>query len=117
MAAERFDFTIEQGATFKWYITINDPDAPTEFLDLTTYLVRSQARSKYESASPAFTFTCIIQDQVTDTGKVLLYLADEATAVVAKGNYVYDVELESSGGEVVRLYQGRITVSPEATRA
>lgn len=117
MAAERFDFTVEQGATFKWYITINDPDAPTTPLDLTDYTVRSQARLKYESTTPAFTFTCIILDQVTNTGKVLLYLTDEATAVVAKGNYVYDVELESSGGEVVRLYQGRIAVSPEATRA
>lgn len=117
MAAERFDFTVEQGATFKWYITINDPNAPTEPLDLTDYLIRSQARAKYDSAAPAFTFTCILQDQLTDKGKVLLYLADETTAAVAKGNYVYDVELESNGGEVVRLYQGKINVSPEVTRS
>lgn len=117
MAAERFDFTIEQGATFKWYITINDPVNTTEPLNLSTYQVRSQARQKYESTAPAFTFTCIIQDQVTDKGKVLLYLTDETTAAIPKGRYVYDVELESIGGEVVRLYQGSITVSPEVTRS
>ena len=117
MAAERFDFTVEQGATFKWYITINDPNAPTTPLNLTGYTVRSQARLKYESTSASFTFVCTIQDQVTNTGKVLLYLTDETTAAITKGRYVYDVELESSGGEVARIYQGSITVSPEATRA
>lgn len=117
MAAERFDFTIEQGATFKWYITINDPDDPTKPLDLTGYAVRSQGRVKYDSTTTTFSFVCIVQDQVTDTGKVLLYLTDETTAAIAKGRYVYDVELESYDGEVARLYQGYVTVSPEVTRS
>jgi hypothetical protein len=119
MAAEKLDILIEQGATFKWYITVLDPEStasPQAPLDLTTYSVRGMGRTAYTAAAASFTFACTIQDQVTNTGEVLLYLTDETTAALAKGNYVYDVELESVGGEVARLYQGRATVSPEATK-
>ena len=83
MAAEQLDIPIEQGATFKWYITINDPDStttPKAPLDLTGYTVRGQGRVVYDSTSPTFTFVVQILDQVTQTGQVLLSLTDETTA-------------------------------------
>jgi hypothetical protein len=33
------------------------------------------------------------------------------------GRYVYDVEITSSGGEVTRVLEGQVEVTPEVTRA
>lgn len=114
MPAQILDFEIEQGSTFKWDIHVLDPDDPTAAFDLTDYDVRSMARSSYASANAAFTFTCTIVTAAE--GHLRLALSAVETAAIAKGNYVYDVEVESDTGEVAKLYKGRITVTPEATK-
>jgi hypothetical protein len=36
--------------------------------------------------------------------------------VLPKGEYVYDLELQTSGGIVTRLLQGELNISAEVTR-
>lgn len=111
---EEYDLEFRQGVTFKWSITIMDPDDSTQALDLTGYTIRSQAVSNYTDAVEAFEFTITVS--APTTGVALLSLTDEQTAAISKGKYKYDVEIESPGGEVAPLYYGRITVKAEATK-
>ena len=39
-----------------------------------------------------------------------------STAGLTPGQYVYDVEIESSAGTVTRLLEGTVTVNPEVTK-
>lgn len=103
---------MEQGSTFQLDVTVTDPatDLP---LDLTGYSARSQARAAYTDAAPAFTFTCSAPDA---QGLIVLTLTDEATAVIPKGVYVYDLEVLAPTGNVYKVIKGKIRVTPEATK-
>ena len=49
-------------------------------------------------------------------GKINLTANPTATAAVEEGIYVYDLEIESSAGNVTRILEGQVTVTPEVTR-
>ena len=113
--AETYDFEIEQGSTFKWEITVYQADSTTLPLDLTNYEIRSQMRKKVSDVSPTVSFTCT-KSATPTTGVVTLSLTDEQTALIASGRYVYDVEIESVGGDVAKLYRGAVVIVAEVTK-
>jgi hypothetical protein len=49
-------------------------------------------------------------------GQVNLLLPANTTATLTPGQYVYDLELVSAGGEVTRLVEGNFVVKAEVTR-
>jgi hypothetical protein len=49
-------------------------------------------------------------------GQVNLLLPANTTATLTPGQYVYDLELVSAGGEVNRLVEGNFVVKAEVTR-
>jgi hypothetical protein len=49
-------------------------------------------------------------------GTIALAITATDTTTLAAGQYVYDMEMVSSGGEVTRLLEGRATISAEVTR-
>jgi hypothetical protein len=71
-------------------------------------------RSTHDSSSIALSFTASVSN--ASAGKITISATDSQTAAIEEGIYVYDVEMESSGGVVTRLIQGRVTVTPEVTR-
>lgn len=103
---------MEQGSTFQLDVTVTDPATGLQ-LDLTGYTARSQARSAYTDADPAFNFTCSTPDA---SGLIVLSLTDEATALIPKGVYVYDLEVLAPTGNVYKIIKGKIRVTPEATK-
>lgn len=113
MAATQYDIEIEQGSTFEWEIQVLDTDGTTP-LSLAGFLIRSMIRKKYEDAAATETFTVTITNE--SNGIFVLSLSATETAAIAKGRYVYDVELEDINGKVVKLYRGNVTVIPEATK-
>lgn len=113
MAADYFDLDMDQGSTFQWDITVYDVGGVTP-LDLTGYTVRSMIRKRYEDALPTETFNISYPDALN--GKVRLLIPASKTAAIAKGRYVYDVELEDGLGKVVKIYKGFVVVYPEATK-
>lgn len=113
MPATQYDIDdMEQGSTFQLDVTITDPDTELA-IDLTGYTARSQARVNYADALPAFTFDVSVPSA---EGIVTMSLTDEATAVIAKGSYVYDLELVTPSGNVVKIIKGKVKVTPEATK-
>jgi len=112
MAAGKHNFTLEQGATFDRQITVQENN---QALNLTGYSVRMQMRSTHDSSTIALTFTTTVASPATE-GKINLIATATDTAAIEEGIYVYDLEIESSGGNVTRLLEGQVTVSPEVTR-
>lgn len=122
MAAGNLDLHIEQGATFQRQLTLKDSGGTP--VDLTGRTFRGKVKDNIQGDLVA-TFSFTLLDQITDTGKVLITLtaAETAAIPVPKGknatrtseDYIYDVEMVLTGGEVERVIQGKITVSAEVT--
>ena len=105
-----------QGDTWDIQVTVYDADNLP--LDLTSWNIRSSIRKKYSDAVKTKDFTCSKVDAVN--GILKLHLAAVDTDDLAKGSYVYDVELYKTVETEEYVYKpvgGRITVNPEATKA
>jgi hypothetical protein len=116
MAAAKYNLTIEQGATFKKSVTINN--ATTGLVrDLTGYTVRGMVRLSYDDVTPIATFTCIISAPLT--GVFTFELSSVITAALDFEVAVYDLELVQTGSSpenVERIMQGNVYLSKEATK-
>lgn len=114
----KLKLTIYQGATFRKRLTWTGP-APTRTpIDLTGCTARMQVRPDIESA------TVLVELNTTNGGITLggvagtieLFISDEASAAFTWLSGVWDLEIEFASGEVRRLVQGTVSVSPEVTR-
>lgn len=116
MPATKSDIAIEQGATFRLDISFVDSDG--EAIDLTGYTARMQVRETYEATTVVLEATTANGYIIVDgpNGIVSVRIPPSATEALAVAPGVYDVEVESSSGEVDRLVQGTVSVSPEVTR-
>ena len=112
MAAGTYNFTLEQGSTFSRQITVQENGTA---LNLTGYTARMQMRSTHDSSTIALTYTTTIASPASN-GIVNLSATATQSAAIEEGIYVYDLEIESSGGVVTRLMEGKVTVTPEVTR-
>lgn len=114
--AAKVNLQINQGATFRHKFTWKDSKGRA--INLTGYIARLQARETIESDIAVLTLTTENGGVVLggSAGTISLYLSDEATALVTAKKLVYDLELEASNGDVVRLVSGSINVSFEVTR-
>jgi len=116
MAAGTLDFAIEQGATFNLLLTwkIDNTD-----VNLTGYTARLQARVDIEDTETVLSLTTDSGGGITlggSAGTISLDRTATQTAALVAGDYVYDLELISGAGQVTRLVQGQLTISPEVTR-
>lgn len=116
MAAGSLDITIEQGATWNLVLTwkING-----SAVNLTSYTGRLQARVDVDDSEVVLSLTTAASGGITlggALGTITLSRSATETAALATGEFVYDLELQSMGGEVTRLVQGSLTVSAEVTR-
>lgn len=112
----RFDITINQGATFE--LTVTWKDSTGAAINLTGYSARMQVRETYSSASTIVSLTNgsgITLGGAAGTIAILIS-ATTTAALTAPFSGVYDLELVSAGGVVTRLLQGAATVTPEVTR-
>lgn len=112
----RFDITINQGATFE--LTVTWKDSTGAAINLTGYSARMQVRETYSSSSTIVSLTNgsgITLGGAAGTIAILIS-ATTTAALTAPFSGVYDLELVSAGGVVTRLLQGAATVTPEVTR-
>jgi hypothetical protein len=119
MAAAKYNITVEQGATFNLLLTIKSPGVTPTPIDITTWLFAGQIRKSPTDATVLADFTFTIQNQISNTGEVLVSLTDaDTSAIPADGpitNLVYDIEA-TVGSTVTRLIQGSVLLSAEVTR-
>lgn len=118
MAAGTLDIIIDQGAT--WTLAVEWQAPAGTGINLTGYDVRAQVRDGYADAGGTVLASMTIGDGVTVTsavgGAFTLSIPATDTETMPTGNYVWDCEVESAGGEVTRLLMGRAIIRPEVTR-
>ena len=112
--AGAYNFTIEQGATFNLLMTWRIDNVP---VNLTGYTARLQARIDVDETETILSLTTGAGITLGGAaGTITLDQTATQTALLPKGEYVYDLELQTSGGIVTRLLQGELNISAEVTR-
>ena len=107
-----YNMTCLQGATLdKTFTATNDGTV----VNWTGYTAKMQVRT-YPDKDPVLTLqTGSGITALTNDGKIIITATAAQTGAIAAGNYVYDLEL-TSGSYVVRIIQGRFTVSAQVTQ-
>ena len=104
---------IDQGSTFQADIDVTD--SAGDALNLTGYTVAGQMRKTYSSTT-ATNFTGQVQS--ASGGTVRISLSATQTNALKAGRYVYDTEItKTATGEVTRVIEGQVDVTPSVTRA
>lgn len=108
---EPFDLIIDAGATYRLSIEY-------EGVDLTGYTAESQFRRFSNSDDTALSLMdtngrIVFTDRANGMLEIVLSASDTAQL---SGQYRYDIDLTAPGGDVVRLFRGKVLVAPEVTR-
>lgn len=109
--SKNYDLSIDAGQTYSLAITV-------ENTNLTGYSARCQFRRNISSSTVVYDGTTVNGKIVlTDAanGVLTLNLTDTETSALS-GIYVYDLEIVSGSGQVTRILQGSVVISPEVTR-
>ena len=121
--AAKYDIKINQGSTFKILLTINDSE--NNPIDLTGFSFCGQIRKTVSDPIIQASFDFIIQDQITDKGKVFAIISNTSTMNIAVNEsrsaervttiMTYDIE-STFNGETTRWIEGLAEISPEASK-
>jgi hypothetical protein len=114
MPAGRYNIVCEQGATFR--LDMKWTDEKKRPMSLIGWTGRMQVRETVQSVSSVIDLTSPAGIEFPGGGQVRLNMSATVTAALPVGRFVYDLELVSPSGEVVRLIEGFFTIKPEVTR-
>lgn len=107
------DLTMDQGSNFSFDILCVD-DFTGANANMMGFLVRSQMRKTYNNSNVTISFTTTPQD--LPNGIFTVAATANQTMNVYSGLYIMDVELYDNTGNVYRILEGTVTVTPEVTR-
>ena len=126
MAAGRYSFVIEQGATTN--LQINWTDSSGSKIDLSGYHARMQIRPGVESNSVFLSLSSSLKSDGTginlsgsnfetplQSGSLAIYISAESSSLLNFGEAYYDLEMVN-GNEVTRLLEGKVKLSKNVTR-
>jgi len=110
------DIQINQGSDLDIMMTYKDPSDLA--VDLTDWTAEMDIRLKVDDATPIIELSTmnsrIVLGGVTGTINLLIDAADTEALSFKKG--VYDLELTDTTGKVIRLIEGKVTLTTEVTR-
>ena len=111
----RYNITVVQGTTFtlspQWLIN-------NLAVNLTGYSATMQVRQFTDSPTPLTTASTANGKIVINgaLGQINITLSATETATYTVGNYIYSLQLTSSGGVVTEILNGNFVVSPSAVQ-
>jgi hypothetical protein len=115
MVPGKYNIVCPQGSTLDQQLTYSIDEVD---VNLTGYSARMQVREKHTSTTASVNLTNtnggIVLGGVSGTIRIVVSAA-QSSELTAK-EYVYDLELVSSGGIVTRLIEGKFIVTPEVTK-
>lgn len=108
-----YDFVFEQGTTIARLLTWKRSNVP---VDLTGYTARMEIRDKY-GGNLLYRFDLGQGNLVLGgtAGTIILRVPPSTSAAWTWRAGVYDLEVIDSNGDVARLIQGKVKISPEVT--
>lgn len=130
MRAGNYELVVQQGATKIFEIIYKhiDDDGVETPIDLTSYFGRGQIRYRPSDPNPLAEFDVEILEPPTD-GHIRITLPSTALEGITfkgrthrdKTDAVYDIELHQVDGDgndsyVIRLLEGKCSISPEVTK-
>jgi hypothetical protein len=110
----RINFLCPQGSTFNKTVTYKVGGVA---VNLGGYSSKLQVRETHYDPDTIVSLTS--GSGITlggSAGTIGILISASTTAAFAPGNWVYDLEIQSSGGIVDRILEGSFIVSPEVTR-
>jgi hypothetical protein len=126
MAAGKYSFIIEQGATTN--LNVQWADASGSAVDLTGYEARMQIRPGIESADVYISLSSSLQPDGTglnlsgsngetslSSGSIGIYISAYSSSLLNFTEAFYDLEMVN-GKEVTRLLEGKVRLSKNVTR-
>ena len=130
MAAGRYSFTIEQGATFDTEIRYKDPNGSP--ISLEGYTGRMQIRPSPDSETVYLTLSSTLNADNTGlnfsgssnvnpptSGSIGVYIAACTSSLLNFDEAYYDLELYDGSGScayTIRLLEGKVKLSKQVTR-
>jgi hypothetical protein len=84
--------------------------------NLTGYVARMQVRRSANDSVKLLDLVSPTNITLNSSGQIVVNATANAMTAVPAGRYVYDLEVESAGGEVTSLLEGRFVVKPEVTQ-
>jgi hypothetical protein len=134
MAAGKYSFTIEQGATLDFEIQYKDSNSIP--VDLTGYYGRMQIASNYASDPSRTVYITLSSSRNPDgtglnfsgssgtkpptSGSIGIYIAACSSSTLTFATAKYDLEIYSGSGNcpyTIRLLEGQVNLSKEVTIA
>ncbi len=126
MAAATYDFYIEQGATFRFTMIYGHKDGTLDAdgnpnvvpYDLTGCKARMQIRQRRGAKVliSATTTNGGIKIDDPEAGRIVVTITDEATDSLDVTKAKYDLEISYPSGDVVRILEGSVRISPNITQ-
>lgn len=126
MAAGKYSFTIEQGATFQ--LELQYKDANNDPINLSEYSGRMQIRSSVSDSTVLLQLSSSRAEDGTGlnfsgsngstppaSGSIGVYISAVSSSALTFSEAVYDLEIYS-GSFVARLLEGKVRLSKEVTR-
>ena len=126
MAAGRYSFTIEQGATLNLELQYKDTSGNP--IDLTYYSGKMQIRPSVSSTTAYITLSSSLQADGTglnfsgsngttppSSGSIGVYISAASSSMLNFDTGVYDLEI-ASGSFVSRILEGQVKLSLNVTR-
>jgi hypothetical protein len=114
MTPGKVNFLCPQGSTFNRRLTYKIDDVP---VNLSGYSSRLQVRETHYAEETIVALTS--GSGITlggSAGTIDLLISASTTAAFNAGNFVYDLEIQSTNGTIDRLIEGSFIVTPEVTR-
>jgi len=108
----KYDFDIDQGATFNRALTLKDDSGTV--VDLTGNTFAGQVRTSALSGTVAGTFTFAITNAAG--GNFSWKMTAANTALLPAQQCVYDIEMTQANGDVIRLLEGFVNIKSNVTR-
>ncbi len=125
MAAGKYSFIIEQGATTNFQINWTDESGSA--VDLAGYQARMQLRTDYNS-SPLLSLSSSLKADGTginlsgsngttplSSGSIAVYISAVSSSILDFSEALYDLEMVN-GNEVTRLLEGKVKLSKNVTK-
>lgn len=110
--AGRYNIVANQGETFILNFTV---DTDGNAWDFTGYTARMKVRSFYADTTVLLSLTTGAGITLNSSGQVSVTVSAGTMSGLPAGKHVYDFEVESSGGIVTRILEGKFTVREEVT--
>ncbi len=112
MAAGKYNFKIEKGATFTRTF-----DVSAVFATLVGYAARLKVRPSPTSGTVLVNVSTLTTGLTIDTVNrtITMSLTATETTALTTSNGVYDLEVESGAGVVTRVLEGQCEISAEVT--